>query len=234
MKRRIRLTESDLHRIVKESVSRILNEVTFGGYNAAIDKARENARLKYRRIAANNFDTKEEQDEYVKNMMAAFEERINGTANLYNSYGGREKRNAPQYDFSLNQAIPNGPSIGQNYGSTISRDRYSVPKAGGVTFPGEGRYTVGVGDTQYLKGAKTYEPDGTPLNVPESEWGWHGFRGSGSGRNLVFNQKGKTVSTKGMSNQQIDALNNLRRGSDKVAHLGDAFSMGSAEEFSNK
>lgn len=31
MKKLVRLTESDLHRIVKESVNRVLNEVQFGG-----------------------------------------------------------------------------------------------------------------------------------------------------------------------------------------------------------
>ena len=33
MKQRIRLTESDLHRIVKESVNRVLSEVTDFGNN---------------------------------------------------------------------------------------------------------------------------------------------------------------------------------------------------------
>jgi hypothetical protein len=36
-KKLIRLTESDLHRIVKESVNKILNEVQFGGGSWAYD-----------------------------------------------------------------------------------------------------------------------------------------------------------------------------------------------------
>ena len=126
MKKRIRLTESDLHRIVKESVNRVLNEVSFGKYNTMIDKARENARLKYQRIASGKFDTPEEQQAYVDDMMSKFEDRVKGTASLYNSYGGREKKNAPQFDFNLNDPIPNEAPYSYNYGSidkTLIKDQ---------------------------------------------------------------------------------------------------------------
>lgn len=41
MKRRIRLTESDLHNIIKESVNHILSELDWRTYQSAADKARK-------------------------------------------------------------------------------------------------------------------------------------------------------------------------------------------------
>lgn len=41
MKRRIRLTESDLHRIVKEAVRRTITEITDDTINSAIGKSRD-------------------------------------------------------------------------------------------------------------------------------------------------------------------------------------------------
>ena len=40
-KRRIRLTESDLHNIIKESVNNILSELDWRTYQSAADKANE-------------------------------------------------------------------------------------------------------------------------------------------------------------------------------------------------
>ena len=40
MKRRVRLTEGDLHRIVKESVNRILTELDWKTYASAAKKSR--------------------------------------------------------------------------------------------------------------------------------------------------------------------------------------------------
>jgi hypothetical protein len=50
MKKMIRLTEGDLHRIVKESVNRILNELS----SDTIDSAREKAEKKYKDISSKN------------------------------------------------------------------------------------------------------------------------------------------------------------------------------------
>ena len=41
MKKRIRLTESDLHRIVKESVKRVINEAENGGWVVDTSEAQE-------------------------------------------------------------------------------------------------------------------------------------------------------------------------------------------------
>ena len=47
MKQRIRLTESDLHKIVKESVKRILNEVEFGGESLHGNNPEDWAAMRY-------------------------------------------------------------------------------------------------------------------------------------------------------------------------------------------
>ena len=53
MKRRIRLTESDLHRVIKESVKNVLNEVSLATMQKAADKASD-------RLHSNAYDSDEE------------------------------------------------------------------------------------------------------------------------------------------------------------------------------
>ena len=49
MKKLVRLTESDLHKIVKESVNRVLNEVQFGGESLHGNNPEDWAAMKYLR-----------------------------------------------------------------------------------------------------------------------------------------------------------------------------------------
>ena len=60
MKRKVRLTESDLHRIIKESVKNVLNELDWRTYQSAAQKAGTNGdfnrEAKFRRAASNSFN----------------------------------------------------------------------------------------------------------------------------------------------------------------------------------
>lgn len=93
MKRRIRLTESDLHRIVKESVKRTLNEMEWPTYANAAMKARKRA-----------YDAENEKNvqDYIKysDMARNFDR---GTERALNKqYGGRHGVNTdsePRQEF---------------------------------------------------------------------------------------------------------------------------------------
>ena len=60
MKQRIRLTESDLHRVIKESVRQVLSELDWRTYHSAYEKASEQGdhkrALKFRQAADNAFN----------------------------------------------------------------------------------------------------------------------------------------------------------------------------------
>ena len=78
MKQRIRLTESDIHRIIKESVNRILNEVEFGGESLHGTNPEDWAATKHLRdrLTHKNFDDyvygDDTYDEYNKNFERNF------------------------------------------------------------------------------------------------------------------------------------------------------------------
>lgn len=85
----IRLTESDLHRIVKESVERILNEVEFGGESLHGNNAEDWATMMHLRDANVNRDERLAKNKFYKNSNdatnSAIYNRIQGLKDLKNA-----------------------------------------------------------------------------------------------------------------------------------------------------
>lgn len=75
MKQRIRLTESDLHKVIKESVKKILNELAPQTYESAKEKAKELAKT-----SVDGYEKKRREnqsDEFRKAAQKAWTERYN-------------------------------------------------------------------------------------------------------------------------------------------------------------
>ena len=72
MKKRIRLTENDLHRIVKQSVNRVLNEISIDTLQKAQDKAYD----KYDSMWPDDEDYDEDFVYKRKRQYDAFKDRI--------------------------------------------------------------------------------------------------------------------------------------------------------------
>jgi hypothetical protein len=115
-KKLIRLTESDLHRIVKESVNRILNEIgdtAKGQYMLG--------RLQGRQMGNGNRDAAMNTDDY------AYKVRGNRTPNNFQTYDAAETANQMGYNDERNpqhsqDMMANGGSIG-NYQANV-RNNY--------------------------------------------------------------------------------------------------------------
>ena len=107
-KKLIRLTESDLHRIVKESVNRVLNETSFNlaqsAYQSAQDPNRPMSQAMQRRMA--------------KNPMARSQQMNNlkqGASNSFNREYGYNLKNVPYGsgdDMNMDVADQNKPYYG--------------------------------------------------------------------------------------------------------------------------
>ena len=92
MKRRIRLTESDLHRIVKESVKKIINEIEVGGMAS-------NAPSDYKIVRIDSFDQARRYGRYVdwcitrdRSMFDSYASDIQYYFCLRNGFEGVERR----------------------------------------------------------------------------------------------------------------------------------------------
>lgn len=98
MKKMIRLTEGDIHRIVKESVNRVLNEIKLGGESLHGNNAEDWAAMKYLRAK-----------------MADRASKFAGNAAFYGKHGRNWERNSNNQNdlegWSLAAQDENGPDV---------------------------------------------------------------------------------------------------------------------------
>ena len=192
-KKLIRLTESDLHRIVRDSIANVLNEVSHGYVQARVDAARKRAQQ--------NGGNREAQ---INRMTDTFND-INGSENI-------------RYDFRQNKKLEPGTARLHQYdlpGSYLPRYNINRPydeqnKSGGVTINGQ-RYVPGSKREQSIYNVEPpsiYSKTGDEVNnVSDDAWAWYGaMNGRGS---AVFDKNGQRVDTNQFSPEEISALNNV-------------------------
>lgn len=184
-KKLIRLTESDLHRVIKESVNNILTEVTHGfvqkGFNGNVNKKK----TPYQILAQKNRITK----------------------SFNQIYGSNEPGNEIEYDFEPNDLnyVQKGDVKRQNpHSNYFFRNEISNTGNGGVTMTGkDGKKMRFTPVNNITRGLNAAEAGG----VSDNKFDWYGSVDKHD--HGVMDSNKQLVNTKNFNNQQIDALNNV-------------------------
>ena len=134
MKQKIRLTESDLHRIVKESVNRVLNEISYqkaqAAYQASQDMNRPESPAMQRRMSNNPLARTQQMDSLKQ-----------GASNSFNRDYGYNLKNVPYGsgdDDNMGVADPSKPYYGGGNLYGIRGDYFASTAGKGVDAEGEG------------------------------------------------------------------------------------------------
>lgn len=195
-KKVIKLTENDLHRIIKESVSNILSEISHGYVQNAFDRTNDGK-------ANINKNKTPEQIQAQKNRI---------TKSFNQNYGSNEQGNQINYDFEPNDLnyVQNGEINRQNpYSNHFFRNQTRHKGNGGVTINGE-RYTPSEVNTIGLNASEAG-------GVSDNKFDWYGsVEKHGHG---VMDSNKKPVNTNKFNNQQIDALNNVNNTYKKTTNM---------------
>ena len=177
----IRLTESDLHEIIKESVNKILTETDHG-------------------VVQNTFDNGKVNPKKTPEQVAAQKQRI--TDKFNKMYGSNEEGNQIQYDFNPNQKYYKGygdyNKVNPNGNYVYNRSEWGHTGNGGVTINGQ-RYTTASVDDRYLP----------RFHNPNDNDEWDYYASTYNSKPGVMDANKKLVNPQQFNQKQLDALNNV-------------------------